>query len=184
MNYLKIITLSLLLCSCGNNSTEHVEKSTTNMASFKDVDGTIATQLNQLTQQYLHLKNGMVASNNAEAKAGAKGILDAVVTIDTLKLTSAQKPIFIAQIETIRANAKHILDSDDIDRQREYLNSLSQSIYHLAKSFGSKQTLYYAFCPMANNSNGGYWVSETEEIKNPYFGDNMLTCGEVNETIK
>jgi Cu(I)/Ag(I) efflux system membrane fusion protein len=37
---------------------------------------------------------------------------------------------------------------------------------------------------MALNDKGAYWLSEFEEIRNPYFGDAMLTCGEVVETYR
>jgi hypothetical protein len=111
-------------------------------------------------------------------------MLDAITTIDTLKLTTEQKPVFNAQIAQIKEDLNHIIDNDDIEHQRGHLNSLSKSIYNLIKSFGSEKTLYYQFCPMANNNNGGHWISEIEEVKNPYFGDEMLNCGEVKETIK
>ena len=48
----------------------------------------------------------------------------------------------------------------------------------------ANKTAYYQFCPMANNDKGAYWFSETEEIRNPYFGDTMMGCGETKETIK
>jgi membrane fusion protein, copper/silver efflux system len=37
---------------------------------------------------------------------------------------------------------------------------------------------------MANNDKGAYWFSDSEEIKNPCFGDMMLGCGENRETIE
>lgn len=193
MKYLNIIALSLLLWSCGNNSTKENNEShenheettaTTTITTFKDVDVTVAAQFNQMVEHYIHLKNAMVASNSVEAKAGAKGMLDAIATIDTLKLTAEQKLVLNAQIGKIKEDANHIIDNDDINHQRGHLNTLSKSIYNLIKSFGSEKTLYYEFCPMANNNNGGHWISEIEEIKNPYFGDEMLNCGEVKETIK
>jgi len=44
--------------------------------------------------------------------------------------------------------------------------------------------VYYQFCPMAIDNKGAYWLSEESDIKNPYFGDAMLTCGETKETLK
>jgi Cu(I)/Ag(I) efflux system membrane fusion protein len=35
---------------------------------------------------------------------------------------------------------------------------------------------------MAFNNKGAYWLSETKEITNPYFGASMLACGEVKQT--
>ena len=37
---------------------------------------------------------------------------------------------------------------------------------------------------MANNNQGAIWLSTDKEIKNPYFGDDMLTCGRVIDEIK
>jgi hypothetical protein len=28
------------------------------------------------------------------------------------------------------------------------------------------------------------WLSETEEVRNPYYGDDMLECGKVTATLK
>ena len=36
---------------------------------------------------------------------------------------------------------------------------------------------------MANDNNGADWISKEKEIKNPYYGDEMLTCGSILETI-
>jgi len=36
---------------------------------------------------------------------------------------------------------------------------------------------------MARDGAGAYWLSATKEIKNPYYGDAMLTCGETKEVI-
>jgi Cu(I)/Ag(I) efflux system membrane fusion protein len=37
---------------------------------------------------------------------------------------------------------------------------------------------------MAFDNKGAYWLSETKEIRNPYFGDKMMTCGEVKKEFK
>jgi len=37
---------------------------------------------------------------------------------------------------------------------------------------------------MAFDGKGGYWLSNSKEIRNPYFGDIMLACGEVTEVLE
>jgi Cu(I)/Ag(I) efflux system membrane fusion protein len=46
------------------------------------------------------------------------------------------------------------------------------------------ETLYVQKCPMANSNKGAVWLSTEKEVKNPYYGDTMLTCGSVIEEIK
>ncbi|WP_298392048.1 DUF3347 domain-containing protein, partial [Hydrotalea sp.] len=76
-------------------------------------------------------------------------------------------------------------NSADIRHQREHFVMLSKDISDLIKAFGTGgQTLYKDFCPMANNGKGAIWISELKEIKNPYLGKAMPTCGTVKETIQ
>ena len=44
--------------------------------------------------------------------------------------------------------------------------------------------IYKDFCPMYNDNKGAIWLSESKEIKNPYFGKSMSTCGTVKEELK
>jgi len=37
---------------------------------------------------------------------------------------------------------------------------------------------------MFNNGKGANWLSKEPAIQNPYYGNKMLTCGSVTETIK
>ncbi|MBB5439212.1 hypothetical protein HDC92_002899 [Pedobacter sp. AK017] len=44
--------------------------------------------------------------------------------------------------------------------------------------------VYVEYCPMALHDKGASWLSNKKEIRNPYFGESMMTCGEVKEIIK
>lgn len=37
---------------------------------------------------------------------------------------------------------------------------------------------------MAFDDEGAYWFSDSKEIRNPYFGDVILKCGETKEKIE
>jgi Cu(I)/Ag(I) efflux system membrane fusion protein len=72
-----------------------------------------------------------------------------------------------------------------IEEVRKAFQQVSEGMIALSKAFGPLgQTQYVQFCPMADNNKGANWLSKEEEIRNPYFGDAMLTCGEVKSTIK
>ena len=88
------------------------------------------------------------------------------------------------QHEAITAHSEKISGTDDLEAQRKQFDYLSQAVIKTAKSFGiGKETLYVQHCPMANDNKGADWLSDEEEIRNPYFGDEMLTCGVVKTTI-
>ena len=61
---------------------------------------------------------------------------------------------------------------------------LNENIVALAMNIKSPlETLYVQKCPMANSYKGAIWLSTEKEIKNPYYGDEMLSCGSVIDSI-
>jgi Cu(I)/Ag(I) efflux system membrane fusion protein len=57
---------------------------------------------------------------------------------------------------------------------------LSNAMILMVEKFGfDGPTLYLQNCPMANNDLGADWLALEENIRNPYFGDLMMTCGTV-----
>ena len=54
---------------------------------------------------------------------------------------------------------------------------LSKDVNDLIKIFGTDTKIYRDYCPMYDQGKSGYWISETKDIKNPYYGSEMLTCG-------
>jgi Cu(I)/Ag(I) efflux system membrane fusion protein len=54
----------------------------------------------------------------------------------------------------------------------------------IAESFDPiASPIYVQHCPMADSNKGADWLSKEKEILNPYFGQDMLTCGEVKKKI-
>jgi Cu(I)/Ag(I) efflux system membrane fusion protein len=72
----------------------------------------------------------------------------------------------------------------DIKASRLLLSPLSDQLYHTLKKFNVITGGFRQFCPMAMNNKGAFWLSDSEEILNPYFGEAMLTCGNVEEELK
>lgn len=75
------------------------------------------------------------------------------------------------QVEHIGGN------SGKLEHQREHFAMLSKDINDLIKTFGTTQKLYQDYCPIYDEGKSGYWISENKEIRNPYYGAQMLTCG-------
>jgi membrane fusion protein, copper/silver efflux system len=77
-----------------------------------------------------------------------------------------------------------ISKAKDIEEQRKHFEPLSDALIESAELFGlTIDMVYVQFCPMAFDDKGAYWLSESDKILNPYFGDMMLTCGEVTKKI-
>ena len=198
-----IISLSVLsilvLASCNNehNHDTHENRdtassvvkeentsSTTLEHSLKEASPATSEMMKSLFEHYTHLKNALVNADVKEAQIGAQAMLDVLNKFDISKTTTDEKMILDSHLAPIKEDVSHVVENNEIAHQREHLTTLSTHIYELVKAFGVEKEVYYSYCPMANNDKGAYWVSEIKEIKNPYFGNDMLTCGEVKETIK
>ncbi|WP_297705014.1 DUF3347 domain-containing protein [uncultured Eudoraea sp.] len=91
---------------------------------------------------------------------------------------------FTGESDEIKSMAIAMLDTKDIEKQRTLFSELTEKVEPLFKETISEGAIYKQFCPMAFDGKGGYWISDVEEIRNPYYGEKMLKCGKVTETIK
>lgn len=149
-----------------------------------NADAKFISQLNEMYADYLSLKNALVAGDPAMAKKSASEMSGSLGKVDMNLLKGDSHEKWMEVSGTISNAVRQISSSDQIEEQRAAFSPLSNNLYTAVKSFGlTNGPSYWQFCPMAFDNKGAYWLSETEEIRNPYFGDAMLTCGEVRETI-
>lgn len=131
---------------------------------------------------YFQIKNGLVEDDKKAAAKGGESLLKAFSEFDMLTLTEAQHKEYMEIVENATEQAEHIVKSP-IDHQREHFDVLSNDMNDLIALLGTDKTLYQDFCPMYNDGKGAYWLSETKEIKNPFYGSKMLKCGKVHKQI-
>ena len=87
-------------------------------------------------------------------------------------------------ISHIERKLKTLSEQSDLENQRHEFIALSAHFIDWAsQGLTSDETLYVQFCPMANDNQGAQWLSTEEEIRNPYYGDAMLSCGSVVEVL-
>lgn len=154
-------------------------------AIFTNIDAKAAAGLKEIVDHYLHIKNALAGDNSVEAAKAGEAMVTAIGTLDKSLLTAEQKKVFDAGQDDMKEHAEHIAkNGSNIKHQREHFASMSEEVYTLVKTFGAGRPLYHDHCPMYNDNKGGMWVSETKEVKNPYFGAEMLTCGKVEEVIE
>ena len=157
----------------------------TNTASTSSKEDNQSASINGIVSSYLQLKNALANDNGKDAAAAGSAMVSALRGFDQSSLSADKKKTFEDIKDDASEHAEHIgMNGGNIKHQREHFETLSKDVYDLVKTFGANQTLYKDFCPMYNNNKGANWLSETKEIKNPYLGKKMATCGEVKETIQ
>ncbi len=184
-----IAAISFTACNSStnkSNESSNTSSDTTQATSQTNTEAKTATPINEIVSGYLHIKNALANDNGNDAANGGKEIVTVIGKIDKASFTEKQKKAFEDVADDVKENAEHIGDNaGKIDHQREHFDMLSQDMYDLVKAFGGElQILYKDYCPMYNNGKGAIWISETKEIRNPYLGKKMPTCGSVKEEIK
>ena len=133
---------------------------------------------------YLKIKNALVADNGKEAAIAGKDLVNAFDKFDKSSVPKDKLSEYEEIIEDARENAEHISENKgNIEHQREHFELLGTDIKDLVVIGGTDRTLYQIYCPMYKNNEGGSWLSASSEVKNPFFGSKMLTCGEVKSKI-
>lgn len=141
-------------------------------------------QLAKVSESYLQLKDAFVATNSEKAKKAAEQVLTALSQTDMSLLKGDAHIYWMEQLAALQAHGEKITTLTDVEEQRKQFGFFSEVLIKTIKVFGiPKDTYYVQHCPMALDNKGADWISEEEEIKNPYFGDKMLKCGTVKETI-
>ena len=141
-------------------------------------------QLATTFSQYFNLKNALVATNAADAASAASAMLAGMNVADMNKMKMSEHGVWMKVESQLKADAGKILSTKDIGQQRSYFISLSTNMYELLKAANTGEKVYLQHCPMANEGKGANWLSKESAVKNPYYGAQMLTCGNTIETIQ
>ena len=173
---LTITTILLIgLASCGdarnkqNNEISTPEEIETKKANTPEiVEASFSDEMiGKVFNAYQQIRIALVNSNSEEENLAAENLAKSL-TGEGDDMNS----IFMDMAET-----------KDIEKQRQLFSQMTAEVETLFKESISEGAIYKHYCPMAFEGKGGYWISNVEEIRNPYYGDKMLKCGNVTDII-
>jgi hypothetical protein len=139
------------------------------------------SSLQELLRQYLDLKNQLVESNAVNAQKSAIVLNGKIENLASQALSEKEANAFTSLKDALSKHTKDLSLQSDLAKQRVAFAGLSQSMIDLFKAVSVKEaSLYVDYCPMKK----AYWLSTEKTIRNPYYGNAMLSCGSIKETIK
>jgi len=121
-------------------------------------------------QNYIDLKTALV---NTDATTTATKASQLLKSFENAGVTG----------EAVLA-AQAIAESQDIEVQRTSFVTVTTGVEKMLEGAIESGVIYKQYCPMAFDFAGGFWLSNSKEIHNPFFGDKMLRCGKVTSEIK
>lgn len=130
---------------------------------------------------YFSLKDAFVNSDGEAVHTEALQMLEEVKGLRTENIGAME----VSHLEEMSQMLEAIIDNDELENQRDHFIILSKNMIAFSSNLDELETpVYVQHCPMANTNKGADWLSLSEEVRNPYYGDAMLTCGEVVKKIK
>ena len=141
--------------------------------------------LKPLFTEYLSMKDALINDNLENAKKAGSNILKTVDGLNMALFTGESHNVWMGLSSDLKNTLQHVQHFKTLEEIRKAFQQVSNTIIGLETSFNpNDEALYVMHCPMANNNKGADWLSTSKEVKNPYYGQSMLTCGEVTKEIK
>jgi Cu(I)/Ag(I) efflux system membrane fusion protein len=153
------------------------------VGSYTEISAEFRGNLSEVVTQYFKLKNALVKDQVTPAKSAGNDMSQILAKVDASKFKGSEKTAWETLNNKLRDALAKVKGAKDIAELRKHFELLSTEVISLTENYGVNQDLVYKdYCPMAFNNKGAYWLSETKDITNPYFGASMLACGEVKKT--
>jgi Cu(I)/Ag(I) efflux system membrane fusion protein len=165
---------------------DHSQHETSDMETeTSEVSTEFKKQLQGVYDSYSTMKDAFITSNADEVRKSAENVKSSLQKVDMALLKGEAHMTWMKYLEVMESEITSISTNSNISTQRISFAEFNDAFYASLKAFGLHHGIvYYQYCPMANGDKGAYWLSNIEEIENPYFGDEMLKCGETRETIE
>lgn len=142
-------------------------------------------QITVVADAYFKVKNALVNDDINQAKTAAENLIKSISAVDMTLLKGPAHERWMNILTPLMSHTRTMQHAKNIEDMRTQFSGVSEMIIEMTETFGLlKPEVYKEYCPMAFNNKGGYWLSETDEILNPYFGASMLHCGEITETYR
>nr|MBI1231751.1 efflux RND transporter periplasmic adaptor subunit [Cytophagales bacterium] len=151
-------------------------------AKTVDVPESFRSQLTAFAGDYLTIKDALVKSDADATKAAILPAQSSLSLLEKEVLEGNAQTEWKRLSDLLNQSLRGMAEARDLATQRTQFELLSDGLIEVIERFGATENqLFKLYCPMAARDEGAFWLSREKEVRNPYFGDQMLTCGEVQQ---
>ncbi|GMW03801.1 MAG: hypothetical protein AMXMBFR84_49350 [Candidatus Hydrogenedentota bacterium] len=142
-------------------------------------------QIGSLYSAYLPLCDALSRDSLHDAHTAVEDLHAALRVIDSEILHGESQAVWLRLRSPIEDGLKSASTTDTLDGIRAQFANISSHLIEAVRTLGVEvnSTIYMAHCPMAFDNRGADWLQATQDIRNPYFGAEMLNCGEIVDTL-
>jgi Cu(I)/Ag(I) efflux system membrane fusion protein len=143
-------------------------------------------EIGKLLQDYLAIQNSLAGDDFPSAKKAGEKFASTLKGMDTSLLKGEAQRLWKESLDSLKKGSEKITAASDIEALRSGFEPLSIGMAVAVGRLGAeiKGPVFELFCPMAFNNKGAIWLQQSQDVRNPYFGAQMLNCGEVKRQLK
>jgi membrane fusion protein, copper/silver efflux system len=135
---------------------------------------------------------GLAADDIGSAREGLMALHDVLLEIGQHRLSGNAHAAWMRHYETLHQVTHRMAEPPGLENFRRHLQDLTLAMEAIHVNFGTGRlpALRRALCPMVEGGaeidgmTVGTWLQSGETIRNPYFGESMLRCGEIFGTLE
>lgn len=136
-----------------------------------------------LYASYLKAQVGLAGDDLDSARNALEVMGQLLEGVSPTGLSAEHRTVWREDLPLLRAAIESAARAEGIEPLRDSFGAVSLSMLTLVHEFGhdASSNLVEVFCPMAFNDVGASWLQVGQDVRNPYFGTSMLSCGEIRE---
>ncbi len=150
------------------------------MSHTLKIDPKVIDTIKELQQVYFSIAGKLSADNIADMAVLHKQLADKITKLKKMTDTipKEHRPHFSMSLKALEDTIGK-LNTSDIAKTRQGFKGISQAVIALSRDFYINQPgadkIYQLYCSMAP----AYWLQSDKDVKNPYYGQTMIKCGEL-----
>lgn len=150
----------------------------------KNISPVFRKGLTEAVKIYYEIEQALATDDTRTASEKAVAFKESLAAINSTSLTEETLAGWKKQSAVLQEAADNLIAAQELAGQRPAFLKISETLIEAVKQYGPLDTPTYRYhCPMALSS-GGDWLSPVKEVANPYFGQQMPTCGTLVESFE
>ncbi|MEX1261891.1 MAG: DUF3347 domain-containing protein [Balneolaceae bacterium] len=137
--------------------------------------------LETLVEEYLNMKTSLTSDDLESAQTHLQAFSSEVKNSSEMNHHEEHSEQHDMHHRSMTEAVHQAENADDIETFRLAFREISEQLITALENQGYEGDLFKQYCPMFEG--GTEWISDKEEIENPFYGSQMHNCGETVEKI-
>lgn len=166
---------------------EHAHAATPETPDALPAPAQFRAKVGALWGAYRSLHEALAGDDGQEAAAAIAALREALGAVEPELLTSepARREWSRLAAELAEPREQMAAAGSELAAIRQHLPALTDALAATLAAFGPQGVgpVYWMHCPMAFDGTGADWLQGDKQVRNPYYGASMLTCGKATEQV-